>query len=93
MPRDEARAVGAWKAYTEDRGGSVYYYNAQTKVSTNDEPPGFNPSRRSVRWCNQQLQGGAKKKGGGGGPFCVRYWSCRLLSIRPAVSLQPRRLE
>ena len=22
----------------------------------------------------------------GGGPFCVRYWSCRLLSIRPAVS-------
>ena len=33
-------------------------------------------SRRSVRWCNQQLQGGAKKIAGGA--FCVGYWSCRL---------------
>ena len=32
------RAARAWKAYTEDKGGKVYYYNAQTKVSTYDKP-------------------------------------------------------
>ena len=45
MAGDEARkleqAARAWKQYTEDRGGKVYYYNAQTKVSTYDKPPGF----------------------------------------------------
>jgi len=35
------QAARAWKQYTEDRGGKVYYYNAQTKVSTYDKPPGF----------------------------------------------------
>ena len=36
-----SQAARAWKEYTEDRGGKVYYFNAQTKVSTYTKPAGF----------------------------------------------------
>ena len=51
-----------------------------------------NGSRTECRSTAVALCGGAisscrvAQNNRGGGPFCVRYWSCRLLSIRPAVS-------
>ena len=51
-----------------------------------------NGSRTECRSTAVALCGGAisscrvAQQNRGGGPFCVRYWSCRLLSIRPAVS-------
>jgi len=39
--RKITQAARAWKEYTEDRGGKVYYYNSQTKVSSYTKPAGF----------------------------------------------------